>query len=442
MTITLPHNYKPRDYQIPFYNNEKDRSIQVAHRRWGKDKTALNRMITRIPRRKGTYYYMLPEQAQARKVIWSGMDKDGFPFIGHFPHDYIKNKLNTEMRIELKDGSAFQLVGSDNFNSLMGTNPVGLTFSEFSLQNPAAWDFFRPILRENKGWADFIFTFRGKNHAYDLYKMAEDNPDWFCGLQTVDDTHNPDGTPVITAEDIQRDREEGMDEALIQQEYYCNPEGALLGAYYGEQIRQAAKAGRICSVPYNQSIPVHTHWDIGKGDHMAIWFSQKVGMEIHIIDCYTGMGGESLSDFVKVLKERGYVYGCHYMPHDAEPTQVSTGKSLKAMAEDMGLRPVVLVPKLSIEAGREAVRMMFTQYYFDEDHTKPGMDALKQHHKQWDVKRKMWQDVAHKDWSEHFADAFRYLSVVYRFLDVGGAQSYEIDTDYQPSLTRRKGLYD
>ncbi|MBA3052750.1 MAG: hypothetical protein FP827_06665 [Candidatus Omnitrophica bacterium] len=395
-------------------------------------------MISKMPERRGTYFYMFPEITQARKAIWDGMDYDGFPFIQHFPKDYIKKKNESEMKITTKDGSIFQLGGSDNYNSYMGTNPIGMGFSEFSLQDPAAWDYFRPILRENKGWAAFIYTFRGKNHGFDLYEMAKDNPEWFCEVSTINDTRLPNGLPVISQADIQKERDEGMSEDLIQQEYFCNPESGMLGSYYSDVIKTAREDNRICSVPYQAGFPVHTHWDIGKKDHMAIIFSQKIGKEIHLIDCLSG-GGSSINDFVRLLQQKPYIYGAHFMPHDADPTQIATGTSLKSIAEDAGLKNVLIVPKLGIDVGINAMRQLFNQFWIDDKNCKPMLEAWLQYHKHYDAKRKDFMPIPHKDWSEHYSDSGRYLAVAYRFMTIDTAQSYEVDTEYQPGIARRRG---
>jgi hypothetical protein len=198
------------------------RAVCVWHRRSGKDKTFINIMMTKMAQRKGTYYYFLPTYNQGKKIIWDGMDKGGFKFLDHIPESLIVRKNETDMKIELVTGSIFQVVGTDNIDSIMGTNPVGCVFSEYSLQDPKAWEFIRPILLENDGWAIFNFTPRGLNHAKELYEMARVNPDWFCELLTVNDTKEENGNRYITDEMIESERRTGMSETLIQQEYYCD----------------------------------------------------------------------------------------------------------------------------------------------------------------------------------------------------------------------------
>lgn len=219
--ITLPYQYKPRHYQIPFLSamdNGFRRACLVWHRRSGKDKTAVNFTTKKTYQRKGAYYHCLPTYNQARKVLWDAIDKDGFKMMDHIPQSIRSATNNSEMKITLKNGSIWQAIGADNYDAVVGSNPVGLIMSEWSVSDkyPEAWDYFRPILAENGGWAVFIYTPRGRNHGFQLYQDALRNKDWFCQLLTVDDTN------AISQADIQAERDAGMSEDMIQQEFYCS----------------------------------------------------------------------------------------------------------------------------------------------------------------------------------------------------------------------------
>ena len=252
--------------------------------------------------------------------------------------------------------SIFQIVGTDNIDSIVGTNPIGCVFSEYALQDPRAWEFIRPILRENGGWAVFDYTPRGKNHGWTLYQMARDNPDWFTSLLTVDDTG------VLTSADIDAERREGMDEDLIQQEYYCSFEGARQGAYYSAQLKLAEKEGRLTSVPYEPIAGVQTWWDLGIGDSTAIWFTQTIGREVRVID-YLEASGEGLGYYAKALAAKGYVYdlkGAHHAPHDIEVRELGTGRSRLETAAGLGI-DFHVVPRLGIDDGIEATRSFLSR---------------------------------------------------------------------------------
>jgi hypothetical protein len=194
------------------------RACLIWHRRAGKDKTVLNLTIKKAFERVGTYFHCFPAYNQGRKVLWDGRGADGTKFLDHFPPEIIAKKNSTEMKIELVNGSVWQIIGADNYDSVVGANPVGIVFSEYAISDryPQAWDYFRPMLTENGGWAIFIYTPRGRNHGFERYTQALGNQDWFTQVLTVDDTK------AITQADIDRDRRDGMSEDMIQQEYYCS----------------------------------------------------------------------------------------------------------------------------------------------------------------------------------------------------------------------------
>lgn len=396
-TIRIPHNYEPRDYQLPLLramDSGYKRAIVVAHRRSGKDKTILNLTIKKMLERVGSYYYIFPTYSQSRKVIWEGIDRDGFKFLDHFPQEIVKSKNDTELKIELKNGSLFRLVGSDNIDSIVGTNPIGCVFSEYSLQDPAAWDYMRPILAENGGWAIFCFTPRGENHGYQLLEMARKDNSWFVQVLTVDDTK------AIPKDILEQERREiiakdGTD-ALFQQEYYVSFKVPIAGAYYAAQIMVAQDTGRITSIPVEPTIRVDTYWDLGIDDSTTIWFTQSVGREIRVIDYYEN-NGEALSHYIKVLQDKNYIYGNHYAPHDIQVRELSTGKSRLETARSLGINFQV-APNISIEDGIDAVRNIFSKCWFDEKRCERGLNALKSYHKEYDEKNKCYRSTAKHDW--------------------------------------------
>jgi len=412
-TITIPYLFTPRDYQLPLLeamDSGYKRAIWVAHRRSGKDKTILNLTIKKMCERVGSYYYLFPTYQQARKVIWEGIDRDGFKFLDHFPTELVKKKNDTELKIELKNGSIFRLIGSDDIDSIVGTNPVGCVFSEYSLQDPAAWDYMRPILAENGGWAIFNYTPRGENHGYQLLEMAREDTTWFTQVLTVNDTK------AIPLEVLEQERREIIakdgNDALYQQEYYCSFKTPIAGAYYVQQIMKAMEEGRIGKVPIEPTIKVDTAWDLGIDDSTTIWFTQSVGKEIRVIDYYEN-NGEALSHYVKVLQDKGYIYGNHFAPHDIQVRELSTGKSRLETAKSLGINFQV-APNISVEDGIDAARNIFSKCWFDEKRCERGLNALKSYHKEYDEKNKCYRNTAKHDWSAHGSDAFRMFAVTYR----------------------------
>jgi hypothetical protein len=160
---------------------------------------------------------MAPTQKQARKIVWDAIDGSGRRIIDQvFPKEIRKKTVDAEMRIELINGSIWQVVGSDNYDSLVGANPCGLVFSEYSLGNPDAWTYLRPILVENGGWAIFPYTPRGINHGHELYEMSKNNPEWYCELLDVE------ATDVMTREQVDQEIAAGMSPDLADQEFFCS----------------------------------------------------------------------------------------------------------------------------------------------------------------------------------------------------------------------------
>jgi phage terminase large subunit len=419
--ITLPYKFTPREYQLPLLralDNGYKRGYCVWHRRSGKDKTFINYMAKEMMRRIGGYYYLLPTYKQGKKVIWNGRDKAGFKFTDHIPHELRMRTDNSEMLIELKKppamftddekkraakghkipGSIFQVIGTDKIDSLMGANPIGCVFSEWALQNPAAWDYLRPILAENNGWAIFNTTPRGKNHGHSLLQTAEAYPDvWYSDVLTVEDTKAipPDVLDQERKEMLRRD----PTGALYEQEFMCSFEVPIQGAYYASQLQQAQDEGRITSVPYDMNIFVNTAWDLGIDDSMTIWFYQVAGKEIRFIDFITGTG-EGINYYVQELNKKHYVYGEHYAPHDIKVRELGTGKSRLEVAKRLGIRFNV-VPKLPILDGIQAGRNIFNRCWFDKDKCERGIDALMSYHKEYDEDNQVFKAKPEHDWSSH-----------------------------------------
>jgi hypothetical protein len=380
------------------------RAVVLWHRRSGKDKTLVNLVAKKMMERVGTYYYFFPTYRQGKKILWNGMDKTGFKFMNHIPEELRKRTDKTEMLIELKNGSIFQIVGTDDYDSIVGTNPVGCVFSEYSLQNPKVWDFVRPILKENGGWAIFNYTPRGKNHGYDLYEMARNNPKWFVQKLTVADTG------VLKEEDIQEERDSGMAEEMIQQEYYCSFTAAIMGSYYWKQYDDAEKAGRFTNVPYDPALLVHTVWDLGIRDSMTIGFYQGVGNERRKIDAleFTGTG---LPEAIKAVKEKPYVYGKHFAPHDIKVRELGSGQSRWETAKSLGIE-FEIIPNLPVQDGIEAGRRFFKKLWVDKINCKEFLRAIPQYTKEYDEVKKIFKDKPLHDWTSHWADEHRYAAIV------------------------------
>lgn len=414
-TIRLPNHWRPRPYQLPAWTALErgvKRALLVWHRRAGKDDVCLHWGAVSAMQRVGNYWHMLPEYEQARKSVWQAVN----PHTGKrrideaFPPEIRRRTREDQMLIEFVNGATWQLVGSDNYNALVGSPPIGVTASEWALADPAAWGYLSPILRENGGWAVFITTPRGKNHVHDMLHGFRDNPEWFTQVLTVNDTGalTPDQIRAVKAE-YHATYGPDVGENLFQQEYMCSFEAAVLGAYYGAEIRRAEDDRRITSVPVDIATEVHTSWDLGIEDSTAIWFWQAVGAELRLVDYYEA-SGVGLEHYVRTLKEKGYNYGRHILPHDAEARELGTGKTRQESLQSMGLRGIEIAPKMAVEDGINAARILLNRCWFDRVKCERGLEALKNYRSKIDEKRRIALGPLH-DWSSHGADAFRYLAV-------------------------------
>jgi len=294
--IVLPYNFNLRHYQYPLFQAFFIRGIKkfciVWHRRAGKDKTCLNLMIAAAALKKGMYIYVFPQLAQARRVIWNGIDSDGNRFLDHFPSSLIKSINNINMSIQLTNGSMFQLLGSDRYDRLRGLNFEGVILSEAQQHHPEAWNVLEPIHKENKNsWVLFEGTPNGRdNFLYESYAYGKTRDDWYTDLRTVDHTFREDGNWVISPEDIDELRQKGTLEAIIQQEYYCSFNAPNIGSYYGDLMEKAENENRILDFEIDLSLPVYTAWDLGMRDSTAIWLFQFLNGQIRLIYYYENTG--------------------------------------------------------------------------------------------------------------------------------------------------------
>lgn len=411
MKIEIPYHFSPRDYQLPIFkaiDNGVKRIIMVRHRRAWKDKACFNVIVKKALETVGIYYYVFPTYSQGKKAVRDGIDKDGWKTIKHIPDQVVSRKNDTEMKVELINGSIIQIIWSDNVDSIVGTNPIWIVFSEYSLQSPVVWDFLRPILAEN-GWrAIFNFTPRWDNHAKELLDMAKENDQRLVSIQTVEDT-KAISDEVLNAERQEIIQKNGND-AIFQQEYYCSFDAWINGSYYAEILTQLENKWQRTLVPYDPALDVYTVWDLWINDSTAIRFFQIMWREIRVIDHYEN-NWEWLSHYVGILREKWYRYWTVRLPHDAQARSLQTWKTVEEKMYEYWFNDVQIVPKLSVLDWINSARAILPRCYFDKEKTERWWKCLKNYHKEFDEKRTSFKWPEH-DWSSHSSDAFRYLAVV------------------------------
>lgn len=440
-TITLPNNWRPRPYQLgvwSYWERGGKYANLIWHRRSGKDEIALHRTAVAAFERVGTYWHLLPEAAHARKAIWTAIN----PHTGRrrideaFPLAIRKTTREQEMFIEFLNGSTWQVGGSDRYNTLVGSSPAGVTFSEWALANPAAWAYVRPILLENSGWATFITTPRGHNHAERMYKAAQRIEGAYTELLRADQTN------VFNPQQLAMERhaligEYGPDfgQSMFEQEYMCSFDAAVLGAYYTAWMAQVRAEKRICRVSVDNALPVNFAADLGRTDDTSIWAFQVPWRAVHVNGFHSSSGqdvGFYLDWIWTWLQQRGAKLGKLYLPHDAKAkTLASMGKSVQEQfingvekegrkIPGLGWDHVEIVPSLTIQDGIQAVREMFPRTWFDESCDQDqgsgfsGLDALSQYQREFDEKNKVFREHPLHNWCSNPADGFRYLAIAAR----------------------------
>lgn len=404
------NKWKPRRYQIPicdaFENKGYNRLLAIWPRRSGKDITAFNLCIRACLKRVGTIFYVFPTFSSGRRILWDAVQNDGRRVLDYIPKEIIESRNEQQMRIRFTNGSVIQVIGSDNYDqTLVGVNAMGIVFSEYALSDPRAYQFSRPILTANDGWAFFISTPRGKNHLWELYQIAKHNPnDWYASKLTVEDTDH------VSLYDIQKELSSGeMSEDLVQQEYYTSFDMGVEGAYYAKYLDKMRIKGQIGMVPWESSFKVHTAWDIGVRDSTTIIFFQTIGQTVKIIDCYEN-SKVGLEHYIKILDQKPYQYGKHIAPHDIRVQEFGTGMTRVEKARQLGIN-FTIAPNLSVEDGIEAVRSCFSKVWIDETQCKPLIKALENYRQEYDSKRKVYKSQPLHDIFSHFSDAMRYLAI-------------------------------
>jgi hypothetical protein len=415
-----------REYQKPLFKaiveGKYKKIISVMPRRAGKDLVAFNALLLRALQKVGTYWIVYPSYSQARKAVWQCITNDGIRVLDYVPPALRKNVHETEMRIELINGSTIQLIGADNVSSLVGTNLQGVILSEYALMDSDVYQYLSPILLTSEGFAVFISTPRGKNHFYTLAQVAKQNPkDWFYQLLTIDDTGH------VTREQVQNEIKNGViSEDMASQEYYCSFSAGVEGAYWARIIDKMRNNGQIGVVPVEQG-RVNTAWDLGVRDSTCIIFWQQFGHQIRIVD-YFEHNKEGLEYYAKVLQEKGYLLGHHIAPFDIAVKEFGSGMTRLEQARKLGIKFTV-APQLLLVDGIEAVRAKLPSMWIDEKKCAKLIAALESYRQEWDSKKNVYKNQPLHDWASHGAAAMRYLcTTLPRVSD--GLSAEELDRRY------------
>lgn len=408
-----------RWYQRPFHEylvkTPGARAIEIAHRRWGKDEIVLAATCELAHKRIASYWHCLPEYEQGRKALWNAINAHtGKRRIDEaFPPEIRESKDEQQMLIKLKCGSTWQIIGSDRYDATVGAGVAGIAYSEWALANPSAWAYHRPMLEENNGWAAFITTPRGRNHAKAMLDMAKANPKWFAEVSTVHDTGalSPAQLEESLSEYVALYGED-VGRAQFEQEYECSFNAAILGAYFAREMMALRADGRIQEIDPVPGKPVHRAWDIGVRDDTSIWWFQVINGRPMIFDCYTASGA-GVDHYAEIVHAKPYAPGTDFVPHDAKVKEWGTGRTRVETMEALGLKPQ-LVPMATFLDGINAARLTLRKAVFHPRCEDKGIAALEQYRREWDDEKKTFKATDVHDWTAHLSAAFRYLSLAWR----------------------------
>lgn len=406
MEIEIPHNFAPRKYQLPLLkamDGGFKRAYCVWHRRAGKDKVFWNYLIRRAFEEVGVYYYFFPTYTQGKKILWDGIDNDGFRFTEHAPKQVVAKMNDQEMKLELINGSIVQIIGTDKYDAVRGTNPKGCIFSEYAFQNPMAWEVVRPILAANGGFAMFNTTPNGKNHAYKLFEQARASEQWFVQVLTADDT---EVIPKAVLDEEQAD----MSREMFLQEYFCSFDVGMIGSIYGEQMETVP----IERLPIYPEIGVYVVSDLGLYDSTALWFFQQDGKFLNAIHYYESRGKQAQHYFAYIqdyLDRKNTQLAKFVLPHDSKKGSMVSKETVLSQAQDFfGGHKIHYKPIGKITERIDTTRRFFPKVRIDEMACSQGIECLQNYKYKFDDLKKVFGKEPEHDWASHGADGFGYAA--------------------------------
>jgi phage terminase large subunit len=397
--IEMP--YEPRKVFMPFHERNKRWACIVAHRRAGKTVAAVNDIIRAAIMYQGfngLFGYVAPYMNQARRIAWD--------YFKYYAQPVIKDVNESQMVLTLVNGVKISLFGADNADAMRGLGFAGIYLDEYGDFKPSVFgNVIRPALSDKQGWAVFAGTPKGRNQFFDIYDLARRVPDeWFLLRLPAS------SSGLLPASELSAAKAQ-LSEDQYQQEYECSFEAAILGAFYGTELRQAEEQGRITKIPYDKSLPVYTAWDLGYRDDTAVWFYQQTRNEVRCIDFYA-VSGADIHDIAEVIAEKPYRYAKHYLPHDARAKSLQTGRSIiEQLAAYLEPKNLAVVPDIGLQNGIQAVRMTLPRVWFDAEKCRDGIEALRQYQREYDEDKRAYRASPRHDWTSHPSDAFRMVAV-------------------------------
>jgi len=376
---TLPYAWDAYPYQeravARYFGSDgqapQTRQIHVWSRRLGKDRFAMELAALASQRRVMNIWHLFPLHKQARVAIWNGIDPmSGARFLDQtFPADMILRRSDAQMMLEFCNGSTYQMLGSDNYNSVVGSNPGLVIFSEYALSDPLAWTYISPIIRANNGGAVFISTFRGRNHHHRLVSLVKEDPEWYVSYENVETAKRANGSYVFPRADAEKELVH-MAPARWREEYLNEPSVTLDGAYFANELARIQSQDRTGgNAAIDPEAGIGCAWGFAHSHHVwAVLFQiDKDGVSIvgarHWEFTEPAVAREAL--------EASFPFDidCHALPESA--FHGIPGETIAEKFEESNSKHVHVALGIDIHSGIDAGRKALRSSWFGVDNGAP-----------------------------------------------------------------------
>ena len=396
--------FVPRQLQRDLRDQLKRFNVIVAHRRFGKTVFCCNHQLDKMARcglPAPRTAYVAPTFGQAKRVSWDYYKLYGLKIPGAQAHEQ-------DLRIDFPHNQGKQfLLSGENYATIKGIYLDDVVLDEYAEMDPSVWsEAVRPTLSDRRGCAMFIGTPRGRNNFHKLYEYATQSgdPEWAGFMYKASETGLIEQAELNSAK-------RSMSEDEYLQEYECDFNAGLMGAYFAKEMAKAEAEKRIASFPYDPAYAVDTYWDLGLDDATAVWFIQSKRGHHVAIDYYE-VSGLSIPEVMADLKKKPYSLGIFHFPHDVVARDFSTGKSQQQIFQQHGARPSRVSPRGGTKReGINAARMIIPTTHFDRVKCEKGLKALIEYQRKWDTKNGVFQEAPLHNFASHGADAFQQFGL-------------------------------
>lgn len=392
-------------------------------RRSGKEVESWNMIIQGAVESPGMYMMVYPTNVRANAVLWNGAivlpDGSSLKFLDMIPERLVQRIDNQNHMIHLVNGSVIWVLGSDiDPNKLRGTNPRGIAFCEFAFQDPHVFYIMLPVLRQNGGWLITQSTYDGMNHFYQLIKRNWEDPNWYCREDSIVTLVDENGNRYITDEMIEEDRQAGMPEYLIQQEYYGVVQINQETKYFAHQVKAIYDDERLIERLVIPNQNVYAAWDLGMNDKNAIVLFQIKPIQNHIrpqVIAYMENNNHNLNYYLNEIRafcaRAGLPFKSHFIPHDGQKRDFNTGKNTIDFMREAGEQAYIVPRPGSKLNAIEAMRRMLYYTDFEKNGTQRLIDCLANYSKEYDDKIDEYKNKPVHNWASHGVDAFQTMTL-------------------------------